>query len=270
MFDHLIFRMLDLQRNNDPRRGKITSQNKDMNAMEALRCANALATTLVEWAINHQIGLAAERRKFVGFAPLNQLQHPDHLEERAAADDHRHELTGKDLQGKDIDPIIARKSMINLLRANPWGFPERITGMMIEALEALDYNEVLPILRPIKAFRKIGHREQRMRLKAISLIAYRTGRGRTKISAIQEIANAFGKDVETIRSWEKRLRDDLGTLDVVHAIATAKAFGMRHEQLNRESYSGETPIDIVAEEEVYGRAALLRLASDYKAVQRAG
>jgi hypothetical protein len=270
MYEDIILRMLALQRDHDPRLGKMSSRAKDINAFTALRYANMLSGRLVGWAINHQVGLAAEGRKFSGFAPHDHLDHPEYVEQRSAADDHRHELTGGNLQAKDIDPVAARKSMINLLRANPGAFPERITRMMVEALEALDYNEVLPILRPIKAGRKVGYREERMRLEAISFIAYRTARGKTKISALREVAAAFGQDVETIRSWEKRLRDDLGTLAVARAISNAKATAFREEQAIRESYSGEAPLDMGMAEEIYGQAALLRLANDYKAAQRAG
>src|SRR5829696_7551912 len=103
--------LIELRQRSDPRHGESTAQGKDLNALTALRAARELSETLAGWAINHQVGLAAEGRESAGFAPHDHLEHPEYVEQRSAADDHRHELTGKKLQAEDIDAVIARKSM---------------------------------------------------------------------------------------------------------------------------------------------------------------
>lgn len=251
----------------DPVHGNSTAQNKNFIAFSALLLAQKLMMALVGWAIDHVAGLAAEGRPFILRTPHDQVENPEYLAQIEELDDHRHELAGANLRiqasRQALDPLVARKIMINLLRANPGAFPQQPTDMLVQALEALDYNEELPILRPRKAGRNIGFRQEQMRLKTIEFIAYRRARGKTKASALQEVADAMCVEVETVKSWERRMRNQLGDLAVDCAIANAKL--MANEAGNQRAGLGPLIGD-----EVYGPPALAALAAAYKAVQRVG
>ena len=132
----LVSRLLDLRARTDPASTEGTAKGKDLLAFEALCVAGDLVEALAGWAIDHQIGLASEGLAFVPLQPSGTTNHPEYLEARAAVDNHRHEYAGAALRVSPdglTDLTVARQLIINLLQANPGGFPPVIARMLMDA-----------------------------------------------------------------------------------------------------------------------------------------
>lgn len=146
-------------------------------------------------------------------------EHPDHSNVRPADDDHRHEWYGRNWVGRlgtgfDIDPIVGRKWLINLVRANPGIFNLELMLMTVSALEACDYGEILPMLKATKTGRKVNWTILQLQWRAISYVKNVRARGIKKFKALEEVAGAFGVSVDTVRTWEQRLRSEFGAFVV--------------------------------------------------------
>src|ERR1035437_2585714 len=132
-----------------PSRGKESAEGKDSKAREALRCAGDLVTAIAGWALDHQMGLALEGLPFFELHPYLHEELRENYDkyrtEKAKVDDHRYEKIGGNRRRIDeLDPTILRNMLINLLRPNPGGFDFSLIEIFIEALESLDFGEVLP------------------------------------------------------------------------------------------------------------------------------
>lgn len=262
---------LELQARTDPASTEDTAKGKDLAALKALEWSGEVVRTLAGWAIDHQTGLAFEGRAFVPLQPSGTKEHPEYLEARAAVDDHRHEFTGAALRASPnalADPAVARQLIVNLLYANPDGFPPTIVRMLIDALHDLEYGRVHPLLAPVKKSRKVNREEQQLQLSAIAFIAYRVGRGKTKVRASQEVADAYGVSRDAILTWEKRLRDELGSLEVSRNLSFASNAASNAEAELKASYTG-ADIDRYGKwDERFGDAALQKAAQSYRAIKR--
>jgi hypothetical protein len=137
------------------------------------------------------------------------------------------------------DPRVARRLLVNLLRANPGAFPTALTLPVVEAIEGLEFGEHSPFFTPVKAGRKAGLRERRLHLRAIAFIAYQRATGITKQRASENVATAFGQSRETVISWEKRLGDTFSQLEVSRTIAFAENHAIRHDTLAEEMYGDD-------------------------------
>ena len=151
---------------------------------------------------------------------------PDHSKVRPTDDDHRHEWYGRNWVGRlgsgfDIDPIVARKWLKNLVRTIPGIFNPELQLMVLWALDACDYGEVQPMLRATKKGRKVDWTILRLQMRAITLVKQRQTNGMKKFIALQEVGYAFGVSAATVRTWERRLRTEFGHSDVANALATA-------------------------------------------------
>ena len=172
----MVERLDELERKTRPSRGDTSAEQKDLAAFEALQFAGDLVRYVAGWAIDHQIGLAAGNLKFVPLQPSGTKSHPQYLSERSIVDSHAHEKAGAVRpQGDDGGALVARKSSMNLLRANPGAMPSWLQRKTIEGLEALDYGEVQPMLDPVK------HRPK----TRPNTIAVSTSRARTRCLSSQ-------------------------------------------------------------------------------------
>jgi hypothetical protein len=218
-----LFEQIDYcEEHSRPSGGKSTAEQKDMRAFTALECAGELVDAMAGWAIDHTVGLALNGRQWVPLQPPAVQLHPEYVASRAAVDDHVHEKNGGAQRSfKNLDPVVCRKIFLGLLKSNPGGFPVEIQEMMVEALEALEYSETLPILRPAESDRKRKLRELRLQLKAVVFVEYRVARGMTKYKAQDAVGEAYGQSGTTVRLWEARLRTELGQLEVSRNIAFA-------------------------------------------------
>jgi hypothetical protein len=137
---HLLGRLKDLYKQSHPRTGAESAKGKDHAAFTALNVARELVAAVAGWALDHQVGLALNGLEFVPMQPSDTKQHPDYLKARQAVNDHSHERSGG-LPHSDLDPIVARRLLINLLRLNPGSFHGALTTTTIDALEALDFGD---------------------------------------------------------------------------------------------------------------------------------
>ena len=153
---------------------------------------------------------------------------PDAISQTTEANLHDHELAGTQIHFEDeLNPMIARQVLLNLMIADPVGFPPIINRMTVAALRALPLEEVLPIFEPTTGARKRRYTELQLQLKAVSHVEYRAARYKkekngTKTKAIEEVARAYNVSAAAIRLWERRTRQQFGEIKFSIAIYTAR------------------------------------------------
>ena len=225
----LIDQLHDFERKTDPKLGARSAKGKNSAAIEALRIASDLVNALAGWALDHQAGLALKEQN-VQLSMSKTPEHRDSSNVRATDDHHRLEWQGRNWIGRlgagPIDPIVARKWLMKLVRGLFSIFNLELMLMTLSALEACDYGEIQPLLGATKKGRKVDWTILQLQLKAIGLVSYRQGRGVKKLKALQEVAEAFGVSVDTLRAWETRLRTEFGRIEVSERLAFAKEAGV--------------------------------------------
>ena len=216
----LIDQLRTLERKTDPKDGARSAKDKRLLSLAALKIANDLVNALAGWALDHQAGLALKELKSV---PLKTVakppEHPDYS--NSTDDDHRHEWYGKNWAGRDgpIDPIVARKWLINLVYANSGIFSRDLRLMTVMALEACDFGEIQPLLMATKKSRKVNWTILQLYLDAIRFVKYRDAHGLPINDALQEVAGAFAVSVHTVRSWKQRLQTEFGHSSIASVLA---------------------------------------------------
>jgi DNA-binding transcriptional regulator YiaG len=274
----LIDRLRKLEQQTHPRAGQKSAVGKDFAAFEALSVAGEIVNALAGWALDHQVGLALKNLEFVPLQPSGTKGHPDYLQKRASVDDHAHEKNGGFIGA--LDPIVARRLLINLLRANSGGFCATLVQMATEAFEALDYGESRPMLAATKGGKKRTLAVRKLELRAIGLIEYRYTRGGQKLKVLEQVARMLGVAVETVRSWELRLRKEFGNLAVSRTISFAhnaalnekkaayRSSSHSNDDVLQTGYKGPSSKKAGYWENQYGADALRILAERYKEALR--
>jgi hypothetical protein len=260
----LIDRLDELERQTRPSLGSASEERKDLAAFQALRFACDLVRHVAGWAIDHQMGLAAAGLTFVPLQPSGTKEHPQYLSERSVVDSHVHEKSGGSMSGA-CDPLAARRSMINFLRANPGAVPGWLQRQTIEAFEALDYGEVQLMVTPVNTGRKRDLTMLRLQLRAVALVAYRRKLGLTKVKALEQVSDALAISRHTLSSWESRLRDEFGRLEVDRTISFAENHASWVAAARKRIRRGEGPEDVESHEALYDDEALMDLAKNFKA-----
>jgi hypothetical protein len=267
----LIERLDSLEKRTRPSGGEETEHGKDLAAFQALHFAGDLVRHVAGWAIDHQIGLATAR---LGFVPLGTPQvkaHDDYIEARAMVDGHEHERIGGN--SIDLDPLTARDALINLLLANSGGFSQSVQRPAIEALEALEFGEVTPMVARAKSNQKVKLIEARLQLEIIGFVEFQSaafGHGarlaaQKKASSVLEIVG-----VDAIRGWGKRLRGELGELTVVRALSRYANWGRSYKAGKEQWAAGKDrdPEAYMVFEELGGLPALHEAAKKYRHLKR--
>jgi hypothetical protein len=219
--ERLVEHLFELEQETDPGDGDESAKDKDFKAFQALEVAGNLVQTLAGWAIDHQIGLASDDLKFVGLGPTSLRGDALYIDAKNDIDDHRHEEAGSKaytaLGHGDANEALERRALVNLLNSNPGGFPRDLAASFREALRALEHGEVLRVLTPPKP-RKNHYTRLCLQLNALCFVGFYVGKGKSKIESEAIIADAFGRSVETIGTWENRLLSELGRLEVKRAV----------------------------------------------------
>ena len=141
----------------DPAKGYKTTHHKDDIAYFALRLAESLVAVTAGWAIDHVIGRAMKEQEFLSYALRPDKSDDEITRQKNEANLHRNEIDGRSIyEVETLDPLVARSILLNLLIANPAGFPPCLTRVSIEALRALNFEEVLPIFEPAVGAVKAG------------------------------------------------------------------------------------------------------------------
>ena len=265
----LLARLAELEKQTNPAGGDETAKGKDLAAFEALSFAGDLVGAVAGWAIDHQCGLAQSGLKFVPLQPSGTKDHPEYRDQRAEVDRHGHESEGAAVaRSLTFDPRVARNALYNLVLANPGGFPSGLQQLLLQALRALDYGEATPIFQPEAEHRKRSYQELRLQLEALGFVEYRVGTGYKKQKAQEDVAVVFGVATETIRTWEKRLRDEFGRLEVSRTLWFAKNAGNWTKAATADlclpDNLGEAHHRIARNEQRYGDDALVTAGQAYR------
>lgn len=258
----LIDELLELRQETDPSGGEETTKLKDVHALDALDTAGRLVISLAGWAIAHNLGRASRGLGFVPLAPSRVGHLPEYKDARDAADSHENELAGRTFLaegGIANDPAKERLVLIDHLRANPGGLPGHLAWRLVEALEALEYGDVHPLLEPRTTdLSKPAYSRMMLQLQALQFVEYRTARGTKKLHAVDEVADAYGCAVSTVRNWREPLCKRIGYLKVTSELAFAHNAGASRRRARRSI--------IQHHDMVYGDDALRDAGEKYKKV----
>ncbi|WP_107675412.1 hypothetical protein [Agrobacterium sp. LAD9] len=261
--------LVDLRDRTDPADGASSEIRKDLAAFDALILAGNLVQTTAQWAIDHQVGLALEGLDFVPLAGSKTRGLPDYIEARKKVDSHRHEIAGTEIgspftspPGRKLTTDQRRAVAISLLRANVGGFPDGIAEELCEALEALAFGKVAPILQPVKGWRKAGLLRKREQLNAVCFALFRSGTGMKAGDAWQQIAQAYSVDRETLQGWRKDARKEFGIIHVSRQEEYATNAASHIAEI-RNSQPAEA-FDMLQNHPRFGNAELLRSVERFK------
>ena len=261
LIEHLLKRLAEYEAKSHPDNGEQGARGKDLLAFSALQCAGRLVHAVAGWAIDHQVGLALQDLAFVPLQPTGTKQHREYLEARKKVDSHEHEHSGGNWQPTSpIEPLMARRLLRNLLRANSGAYPSSLIDEVVRQLEGLDFGEPASMFQPIKTDAKVKLEEMRLQLEAVCFVECRMKQGLKKYRAAETVARALGIDNSTLLGWWVRLPKGLGRLAVDREISFAR---------NLASYSGGTDIKMARRvDQQFGDAALQSLAGRYKAFKQ--
>lgn len=235
-----------------PSAGSSSAVGKDDAAFQALKYTALLAQQVAEWAFNHMDGLAVQ----------GLMQGSSNKSDSKATgrvnDDHAYEALGR--LSSPLDPARAQLLLLNVLRPMSSGIQIFIDA--IEALEALQFGETLPIFAQAKTSKRKGLLDHRARLTAVCHMAYEKQKGINKSITRDEVAELFAANGDSIKDWRAELRRALGSELIEEAIKRAEACGKRYRR---------EPADSVLRphyERLYGKPALQQAAEAYKARSR--
>jgi hypothetical protein len=260
-FVRTILAQLDeLEMMSRPTNGLGSEKSKDLNAFSALHNVAWLSKYLTQWAIDHEIGLAMNGLRFVPLMPDQTRKLPEYQAAKAVVDDHEHERAGGTYLEADASPEMARRIAINILSpiSSSLGL-----GPLLEALKALETGEVRPILRPVSNADKARYTEARFQLEAVALVAYWTVLKNKKIKAQELVAAGFRVRVHTLRGWESRLREKLGTIEVNAAVSRAHNCAKTFEVEDQKKKLGDQFADPEYFDFSYGPRSAVEIGKRY-------
>lgn len=238
------------------------ASGKDLAAFSALKTASWLVKMIAGWAIDHQRGLAAQGLSFVPLGTTQTKVHPEYLKKRTAVDSHEHEKCGGNLA--ELSPTQERQFVINLLR--PMIPHLGLSYQIIEALEALDYGETLPILRKALTSKRTGLTEYRAKLFAVAFIEYQHTKGIKKHVSTETVATLYAVSKDAVKDWPSEVRGALGDLEVDRELSFARNCAQNF--IHETQHSEESEASAEWFDNRYGLPALKKIASRYKARKR--
>jgi hypothetical protein len=235
----------------------VSPSDKDLNAFRALHTGARLLRYIAGWAIDHQRGTAENGLCFVPNAPMKTRTNPEYTQRRAEVDKHDHEKLGS--ARHSLTPVQARLFVRNVLL--PMIYELDLPHEIIEALEALDFGQILPIVEKVRT-RRTGLTVLRAKLSALAYIDYEYAKGTLKNRSTNVVVETFAASRDVIKDWAVELRGALGNLEVASALNRAHSCGSNY----LEAKAGRDPgIDPQLFENWYGLPALQRAAVTYKA-----
>jgi hypothetical protein len=235
-----------------------TARGKDRTAFQALQTASRLVNYIAGWAIDHERGLAETGLRFVPEAPTQTHNNHEYIKSRAEVDTHDHEKLGS--TGNLLSAVEARQFVRNVLL--PMVSNLRFPGEIIEALEALEFGETLPILQKTKTTTRTGLTVYRAKLSAVAYIEYENAKGTKKYVSKEVVAEEFRVGRETIKDWPAEVRAVLNKLEVSRTIDMARLYGGNYKEEKKLLAHGDE-VDLQFFENRYGRPALLKAAKRF-------
>jgi hypothetical protein len=222
-------RLEELERETRPSGGDETSKDKDLKSREAIFWAGCLMRVFAGWAIDHQQGLAMAGLKSAGAPTSKMMDNPQFVEEKAKWDSHENERAAIE-SDHSFDRLSAeqqRRFSSQVAELLEGVFPNSLA----EGLRALEYGEILPIVKKAKAGGdKRNYTERKQQLQALKYIEYERGKGSLVGKARETVGSQFVVDIEAIRKWEGPLRKSLGDSYVSRELTRAFEAG---EMVNR-------------------------------------
>jgi hypothetical protein len=215
----------------DGEEGTVTYRSgKDECAGWAVFVATHLFASVAGWAINHKIGRA--------LADIEVDQNSHELERIGQ------EAAAPGGGGRLDDPTAARKALLEALHgcSLPWS----IRVDLREGIEALEFGEVHPLLKPVTTGRHgKAYTLAQGRMKAVEYANFLHGKGIPLIRAETNVAKALGVEQTTLKSWYTRdLPRALGAEEVSKRVSEARSAGqfietVRHDKERREMYASK-------------------------------
>jgi hypothetical protein len=244
------------------------AQGKNRAASNAIAFAGELVDYVAGWAIDHQRGLA-QRTLGQGLSsqnkiPSNQMEGlPKYLILGPPDEDQRDEAEGA--LRRPLEPAQNRRFLFYVLREMA---PALVISDVVEAIEALDYGETLPIFQSAPTSKRTGLIQYRARLKAITFVEYESKKGIKKRFSVEKVADAFAVTRDAVKDWRVDLRAALGKREVEMAVERAQQAGQCYVECVKTIEDGQQDdrkraCEIM--EEAYGMPALLKEAKRYKA-----
>jgi hypothetical protein len=249
----LIMNRLDvLERETRPSGGDATSNDKDLKSREAIAWAADLILYLAGWAIDHQQGVAMGGLNSAEQAVTREpMTDPTSVDEKTALDSHENEriAIAENTRGRNLPPDRQREfavQMVELLGNHI--FPKSLA----EALRALDFGEVQPILQKAKVEgEKRNYTERTAQLRALEYIEFETAKGTLKNTARQTVGGQFNYGAEAIRKWEAPVREALGDSLVSGALLRARRDGELVKRIKMRLDASQSQLSV--EDRYYAR-----------------
>jgi hypothetical protein len=208
----------------DPRRGEESEKNKLRRAHVAIDLFWLVFGQLLLWAQSQIVGYEICKRHPDVADVLKRRRGKDldsdsheleilgmAVRNRPPSDEDEYEKFLDDIESECKYPLndaALRSSIVHMLRSHDrntsfWRNP------LIDALSALNAGEVDPFLRPERTRRRgKAYQLDRWRRMAVSHVYFHVGRGETKHVALEFVAKKLNQSPDTIRSWEKALKND--------------------------------------------------------------
>jgi hypothetical protein len=147
-----------------------------------------------------------------------------YVDEKKALDSHENECVAveSNKRGRDLPPERQREFSVQMVELlGGYIFPKSLA----EALRALDFGEVQPILQKAEGDKR-NYTERIAQLRALEYIEFEAAKGTLKNTARQIVGSHFKHHgVEVIRKWEAPVREALGGSLVSRALLTARQDG---------------------------------------------
>ena len=238
-YTHSIMDRLEkLERETRPSGGDETSKDKDLKSQEAIFWAGRLIRVFAGWAIDHQQGLAIAGLESAGAPTSKMIDKPQFVEEKAKRDSHDNECAAIEIDHSfnRLNAGQQRKFSSQVAEFLKVVFPSSLA----EGLRALEFGEVLPIVRKAKVEgEKRNYTERMMQLEALKFIEYERGKGSPVGEARKTVSYHFGVDTEAIRKWDGPLRSSLGDGYVSRELTRALEDGEMVKELKRHPNAAE-------------------------------
>ncbi len=223
---------------------------KDEAATEAISLLALLADFAAGWAIRHKVGLAKAGLKNIPDV-LPEARDQKYVELVETLDNRSHEMAGA-ANDKLSDRSI-RFVLFSLIKSAFRGLPSDFAERTLDALEALEYGEVLPVFAPNLTGRKRNFSELRLQLYGVSCVEYSVTLGTKKFEAQRWVADAYGVAFDTVRGWELSLRKEWNDHRVANLLSRARRCAERDRATGEKRF-----------EELFGSSAANRYGEKYK------
>lgn len=215
--------LLDLHDKTDPAKGRSSEKGKLARARHAIETWWRLHDHLMHWAQSHMVGYCIVRAdpSMLDILPRidrNEITENSHELEyigqgfgwnpRRIDDAYGAKLEKLGDKAPGIDDATMRTIIVELLvsrsaNSSFWRFD------LQEALRALNAGEQLDLVKPLRRRRQgAAFRLLAWKHAAMLQVQFRVGQGMKKHRVLEEVGKAIGQSPETLRSWEKELRDD--------------------------------------------------------------